>query len=121
MPYGGQVSVNEMAGALLPMYLRARQEIGLARYGSELQTFNGRDAIRDLTEELVDGLQYAVQVAMEWDAVLAVLRELALFHAAAGTRAFSVLDEELMAAWDRSRAAVDSLPRALVFPDEAGR
>lgn len=39
--------------------LRHRKEIGLARYGTILQPFNGRDSLRDLHDELMDASVYA--------------------------------------------------------------
>ena len=65
LPAKGAENVNERAAALLPELLAARQRIGLERYGRPLETFNGRDVHRDLLEELLDALQYAVQAQME--------------------------------------------------------
>ena len=45
--------------------LRARAELGIARYGTPLLTHNGRDAIRDLTEELLDAIMYTTQAQLE--------------------------------------------------------
>jgi len=45
--------------------LKKRQEVGLERYGSTLQTFNGRDALRDAYEEALDLVQYLAQAIME--------------------------------------------------------
>lgn len=45
--------------------LQARKQVGLERYGSLLQAHNGRDALRDLYEELQDGLVYAKQAETE--------------------------------------------------------
>jgi hypothetical protein len=45
--------------------LAARKELGLKRYGSLLQAHNGRDALRDLYEELLDASVYARQVIAE--------------------------------------------------------
>jgi hypothetical protein len=35
--------------------IRERREVGIGRYGTALQPHNGRDALRDLYEELLDG------------------------------------------------------------------
>ena len=43
----------------------ARREIGVQRYGTPLQINNGRDVLRDLLDELVDGMVHARQAAME--------------------------------------------------------
>ena len=45
--------------------LAARADVGIARYGTPLQTHNGRDAIRDLREELLDAIMYATQAHLE--------------------------------------------------------
>lgn len=42
-----------------------REAIGVRRYGISLQTHNGRDAGRDLEEELLDALAYATQARLE--------------------------------------------------------
>ena len=55
----------------IPMHVLAaevigeRAAIGLDRYGQPLQAMNGRDAVRDVIEELADGLVYALQVREE--------------------------------------------------------
>lgn len=48
--------------------IEERREIGISRYGTALQPFNGRDALRDLYEELLDGASYVKQVMVERDA-----------------------------------------------------
>lgn len=45
--------------------LQERQAVGLRRYGRPLRAFNGRDAARDLEDELLDGAAYARQVSRE--------------------------------------------------------
>src|ERR1700733_651334 len=47
--------------------LTARKQLGLDRYGSLLQAHNGRDALRDLYEELLDALVYCKQWLEEND------------------------------------------------------
>lgn len=47
--------------------LRGRRELGIGRYGTTLQPWNGRNALLDLYQELLDGAQYARQ-RMEEDA-----------------------------------------------------
>lgn len=44
---------------------RRRQELGVARYGTPLQPFNGRDAILDAAEEFQDATVYAEQCIRE--------------------------------------------------------
>lgn len=43
----------------------ARKEIGRERYGTVLQPFNGRDALRDAYEEALDLCQYLKQALVE--------------------------------------------------------
>jgi hypothetical protein len=38
-----------------------------AKYGTHLQPYNGRDALRDAYEELIDGALYLKQLLMERD------------------------------------------------------
>jgi len=45
--------------------LDARTLAGVERYGMELHTHNGRDAVQDLREELLDALQYLAQARAE--------------------------------------------------------
>jgi len=49
--------------------MEARKVLGLSRYGTLLQPLNGRDALRDLYEELLDAAMYAKQCLMERDAL----------------------------------------------------
>lgn len=41
--------------------IQRRREVGIRRYGTPLQAHNGRNALRDLYEELLDGAMYARQ------------------------------------------------------------
>lgn len=45
--------------------IEERRQVGIRRYGTALQPFNGRDAARDLYEELIDGAVYAKQLVVE--------------------------------------------------------
>ena len=45
----------------------ARDHLGAERYGTRLQPMNGRDAMRDLYEELLDACVYARQMLYERD------------------------------------------------------
>jgi hypothetical protein len=45
--------------------LAARRALDIQRYGVHLQPFNGRDVVRDLYEELLDGMVYAKQSIIE--------------------------------------------------------
>lgn len=48
--------------------LETRLQVGIQRYGTPLQAFNGRDALRDLYEELLDACCYTRQLIAERDA-----------------------------------------------------
>jgi hypothetical protein len=45
--------------------LEARTQLGKARYGDALHTYNGRDPVRDLREEILDAVQYLAQAIAE--------------------------------------------------------
>ena len=45
--------------------LAERQRIGIRKYGTKLQTHNGRDALMDAYEEALDLCQYLKQEIME--------------------------------------------------------
>jgi hypothetical protein len=50
--------------------IASRRLVGIERYGTALEANNGRDAVRDLYEELLDGATYARQVIEEGAAPL---------------------------------------------------
>ena len=45
--------------------IEERRELGIRRYGTALQPHNGRNALQDLYEELLDGAMYAKQALIE--------------------------------------------------------
>lgn len=45
--------------------MKKRDQIGLQKYGTRLQAGNGRDALTDLADELLDGLVYLKQLKEE--------------------------------------------------------
>jgi hypothetical protein len=45
--------------------IEKRRELGISRYGTALQAHNGRDALLDLYEELMDALVYLKQLLVE--------------------------------------------------------
>lgn len=52
--------------------VQAREQVGIERYQTSLQAFNGRDCLRDAYEECVDGVVYLRQAIEEapargWD------------------------------------------------------
>lgn len=48
---------------------------GIEKYGTPLMTFNGRSELRDMAEELVSGLRYAVQLDMRCQVLTETLRQ----------------------------------------------
>lgn len=61
LPQGGQECVQD---ALIKL-IEERKQLGIQRYGSPLMTHNGRDSVRDATEEALDLTVYLMQVGME--------------------------------------------------------
>lgn len=55
---------------MLKGYIEKRKQIGIERYGTPLQPFNGRDALRDVFEEAVDLVTYFAQLLIERDGKL---------------------------------------------------
>ena len=51
-------------------YIEKRKQIGISRYGTALQPHNGRDAMRDAFEEVIDLAVYLAQVIIERDGSL---------------------------------------------------
>lgn len=65
MPKPGTTDVTPVARGLFLTMLLDREKKGVETYGTSLQTWNGRNPIRDLLEELIDAWQYAVQIDLE--------------------------------------------------------
>jgi len=63
-----ECGVTDIAAAL-----EARAVAGLKKYGRPLQTHNGRSALEDLAQELLDAWMYAVQAEMEAEDAEAIL------------------------------------------------
>ncbi|MFH8483150.1 hypothetical protein [Streptomyces sp. NPDC018055] len=78
LPTAGQESVQDA----LIKHIEKRRELGIQRYGTPLQTFNGRNAVRDALEEALDLATYLMQVEMEQAARQAGLREALKLHEA---------------------------------------
>lgn len=55
--------------------MQERMELGRQRYGTYLETFNGRVALQDLYEELMDATMYIKQRIMEEQAALGFVSE----------------------------------------------
>lgn len=47
--------------------IEERRQLGINRYGTALQSFNGRDALRDAYEEAIDLCMYLKQTIVERD------------------------------------------------------
>lgn len=54
--------------------MAARDQEGLRKYKTRLQPFNGRDALIDLYQELLDAVVYTRQVIEEKKSILAILQ-----------------------------------------------
>ena len=68
VPWGALKAVLRFSGiteADIARRLRERAELGKERYGQYLTPGNGRDARRDLQEELLDAAAYMAQVEAE--------------------------------------------------------
>lgn len=74
MPTRGAVDVTPIARDLFLRMLLRREAKGIATYGTTLRSENGRDAVRDALEELIDAWQYLVQIGLERDALLGRVR-----------------------------------------------
>ena len=63
--------VNSEKGHIVAVYVMAdlmeRVQKGLDTYGTPLQTDNGRNALQDLYEELLDAAMYIKQKLLELD------------------------------------------------------
>lgn len=53
--------------AMVRSDLSEREQLGIERYGTPLQAFNGRDALRDAYEEALDLACYLKQAIVERD------------------------------------------------------
>lgn len=56
---------KEVVGIHVIKDMEERMKLGFIRYGTYLQTHNGRDALQDLYEELIDATMYIKQRIME--------------------------------------------------------
>lgn len=52
---------------LVQVDIEARKKLGISRYGTALQPFNGRDVEKDIYEELLDAAIYMRQRLYERD------------------------------------------------------
>ena len=56
--------------------IQERKQLGLERYNSLLQAYNGRDQMVDLLQELVDGSAYLINAIQERDDLLRKVEKL---------------------------------------------
>jgi hypothetical protein len=59
-----QFDDSDLAGPIIEA-MKARKQLGIGRYGQPLRSNNGRDALRDLSEEIADASVYSRQVIEE--------------------------------------------------------
>lgn len=65
MPSPGKQDVTPIARRVFFEILDDQERKGIAKYGTTLQTNNGRDALLDASQECVDLFQYIVQARLE--------------------------------------------------------
>lgn len=58
---------NPIIQNLVILDIQERMKVGIERYGTPLQAFNGRDALRDAYEEALDLTMYLKQCLIERD------------------------------------------------------
>lgn len=73
--HNDEVSCQQRFGDRVAETMPVRMELGLRRYGTLLQPFNGRDFMRDAFEELFDLSVYLEGVAAEREAMLELLQD----------------------------------------------
>ena len=87
-----------------------RNAKGVETYGRTLMTFNGRDALRDAREEVLDTYVYLTQLAMEIEAKDAAIRLLIdRLHAIHGSQPFRAC-HVCLAAIEQGLAALGGSP-----------
>lgn len=55
--------------------IETRKQVGIERYGTPLQAFNGRDALQDAYEEAIDLAMYLKQLIIERNNKTQLLRD----------------------------------------------
>lgn len=74
-PRPGYSDVFGLAEVMLPSLLKERRERGLRTYGRPLETWNGRDAVRDALEEILDAFLYVLQEALEREDLVETMKK----------------------------------------------
>lgn len=63
------IATHSFAGPLLTLELKEQLEdrvsLGVRKYGTRLQSHNGRDVVMDVRQELLDGIMYSHQAVMQ--------------------------------------------------------
>ena len=59
------VSITDLFLRLIPQWQEERAAAGVKKYGVKLQSNNGRDALADATQEMLDAQLYLLQAAVE--------------------------------------------------------
>jgi len=106
LPTGGQQCVQDLVIAKM----EESKRVGLERYGSTLQTFNGRRGIQDVAEEARDLMVYLAAIEAEAEADRETLADV-VFHAlsrhhVATATAFAATDPTLRG---QAEVAVDAI------------
>jgi hypothetical protein len=60
-----KLSLDDELNNAIRRGIESRRELGVRKYGTPLQTFNGRDALTDAWDESLDLLTYVYQIEME--------------------------------------------------------
>jgi hypothetical protein len=68
--------IHDLVAKTIADDVAARGELGLRRYGTKLQSFNGRDAGKDAYEELLDAIVYVRQISDELEGYRSLVRAL---------------------------------------------
>jgi hypothetical protein len=103
---GGRIGNVPVAPAIdaVTASLQARKRLGFERYGRLLQAGNGRDAIRDLREEVEDAVVYCRQLIEEGDLTGEHWAELAVMYDGLIAMLFRVRQLEQARALNREEA-----------------
>jgi hypothetical protein len=103
-PMKGLDGVTKIAKATFIHMIDQREQEGIEKYGRSLETFNGRDAAQDLLEEVIDGIQYATQLSLEYDYLIEKLASLYEIHDG---------EEPLDTQWEQAHAVFMAMPPGL--------
>lgn len=94
-----------------------RDSVGIERYGTELETHNGRDAGADAWDEWFDLGKYLKQLRMEHADALRILEAVYLWADTVGLLD-ATDDPPVNPEWDAMRAAIREYARTRIVPTE---